>query len=125
MVESLLARSNRRGRGSHLTAGMIKRLLAPILLLGLGLALGSCGSGAGSVADHWRHWAGGMPNDVPPRPGEPGYDEFIAHDRAKAETTTPAAAAPAAAAAEKTGAQAAPSGARSPNDQAAAQGGLY
>ena len=34
------------------------------------------------VADHWPHWAGGMPGDVPPRPGAPGYDEFIAHGQA-------------------------------------------
>ncbi len=46
--------------------------------------LGSCGGASesgvsGYVADHWPHWAGGMPADVPPRPGAPGYNEFIAH----------------------------------------------
>jgi hypothetical protein len=45
-------------------------------LLGFGLNLAGCG---GFVADHWPHWAGGMPADVPPRPGSPGYAEFIAH----------------------------------------------
>ena len=98
---------------------MIKRLLTPTMLLGLGLALGSCSSVTGTVADHWPHWAGGMPNDVPPRPGAPGYDEFIAHERARADATAPAATA------EKTEAQAAPSSNRPPNGQAAAQGGLY
>ena len=98
---------------------MIKRLLTPTMLLCLGLALGSCGSFTGTVADHWPHWAGGMPNDVPPRPGAPGYEEFIAHQPAKSDATTPAAAA------EKTDAQAAPSGNRPPSDQAAVQGGLY
>jgi hypothetical protein len=102
-----------------LAAGTIKRLLTPTMLLGLGLALGSCGSFAGTVADHWPHWAGGMSNDVPPRPGAPGYEEFIAHQPAKRDATTPAAAA------EKTDAQAAPSGNRPPGDQAAVQGGLY
>ncbi len=102
-----------------MAADMIKRLLRPTMLLGLGLALGSCGSAAGTVADHWPHWAGGMPNDVPPRPGAPGYDEFIAHERAKADASA------AAATAEKTEAQASPAGNRPPNDQAAAQGGLY
>jgi len=119
MLESSQARFNRRGRGATLATDMIKRLLTPTTVLGLGLALGSCGSVAGAVADHWPHWAGGMSNDIPPRPGAPGYDEFIAHDRAKTEATTPAAAG------EKTDAQAAPSGNRPPNDQAAAQGGLY
>jgi len=98
---------------------MIKRLLTPTMLLGLGLTLGSCGSFAGAVADRWPHWAGGMSNDVPPRPGAPGYDEFIAQERAAREATTPAAAA------AKTDAQAAPSGNRPPDDQAAVQGGLY
>lgn len=102
-----------------MAAGMSKRLLTPTMLLGLGLALGSCGSVAGTFADHWPHWAGGMPNDVPPRPGAPGYDEFIAHQPAKNDV------APTAAAAETTGAPAAPSGNRPSNDQAAAQGGLY
>lgn len=102
-----------------MATGMTKRFLTPTMLLGLGLTLGSCGSMAGTVADHWPHWAGGMPNDVPPRPGAPGYNEFIAHQRATSEAATPAAAA------EKTQAQAAPPGNPPPNDQAAAQGGLY
>jgi hypothetical protein len=58
---------------------MIKRFLTPIVVLGLGLLLGSCGTVSGVVADHWPHWAGGMPDDVPPRAGAPGYEEFIAH----------------------------------------------
>jgi len=35
-----------------------KRLFKAAILLGLGLNLASCG---GFVADHWPHWAGGMP----------------------------------------------------------------
>ena len=53
-----------------------RRLIAAATLLGFGLNLASCG---GFVADHWPHWAGGLPADVPPRPGTPGYAEFIAH----------------------------------------------
>ena len=97
---------------------MTRRLLAATALLGLGLALGSCSSVAGSVADHWPYWAGGMPNDVPPRPGAPGYDEFIAHGQAKHDATTPATTG-------KTETPAAPSGNRAPNEAAATQGGLY
>src|SRR6266568_2744446 len=59
-----------------------KRLFKTAILLGLGLNLASCG---GFVADHWPHWAGGMPADVPPRPGTPGYADFVAHGQAKPE----------------------------------------
>ena len=63
-----------------------KRLFKTAILLGLGLNLASCG---GFVADHWPHWAGGMPADVPPRPGTPGYADFIAHGQAKPEQAKP------------------------------------
>src|SRR5436309_13530534 len=63
-----------------------RRLIAATTLLGFGLCLASCGS---FVADHWPHWAGGMPADVPPRPGTPGYADFIAHGQAKAEQAKP------------------------------------
>jgi hypothetical protein len=45
----------------------------------ISMALAGCSPFAGFVADHWPHWAGGMPDGVPPRQGTPGYDEFIAH----------------------------------------------
>jgi hypothetical protein len=57
-----------------------KRLITAATLLGFGLNLASCG---GFVADHWPHWAGGLPADVPPRPGTPGYAEFVAHGQSK------------------------------------------
>jgi len=63
-----------------------KRLFKTAILLGLGLNLASCG---GFVADHWPHWAGGMPANVPPRPGAPGYADFIAHGQAKPEQAKP------------------------------------
>jgi len=43
---------------------------------------GSCGT---FVADHWPHWAGGLPDGVPARQGAPGYAEFIAHGQAQPE----------------------------------------
>ena len=97
---------------------MIERFITPTMVLCLGLALGSCSQFSGAVSDHWPHWAGGMSSDVPPRPGAPGYDEFIAHQQARKDA--PASAAPV----EKTNAQAA-SGDRPPNDQGVVQGGLY
>jgi hypothetical protein len=61
---------------------IVKRLVAAGTLLWLGAALASCSPFAGYMADHWPHWAGGLPPDVPPRPGAPGYDDFIAHGEA-------------------------------------------
>jgi hypothetical protein len=68
---------------------IVKRLVAAGVLLWLGAALASCSPFAGYMADRWPHWAGGLPPDAPPRPGAPGYDEFIAHGEAP-----PAAAQP-------------------------------
>jgi hypothetical protein len=69
----------------------VKQLATALIGLGLGLLLGSCGPVAGFTADHWPHWAGGMPAGVPPRPGSPGYQEYIAHRQADAEPAPPAA----------------------------------
>jgi hypothetical protein len=106
-------------RARSAAAEISRRLLAPAVVLCLGLGLGSCASSAGFIADHWPHWAGGLPADAPPRPGAPGYDEFIAHQSAKKD------AAASAAAADKTGTAAAPAGYRPPDDQSVVQGGLY
>lgn len=77
----------------------VKRFIAASFVFGIGAALGSCGGASENgfsayVADHWPHWAGGMPADVPPRPGQPGYAEFIAHgqaDQQPIKTVAPAA----------------------------------
>jgi hypothetical protein len=66
---------------------ILKRYIAVAILFCLGPALGSCGGASSGgftsyVADHWPRWAGGMPDDVPPRPGAPGYNEFISHEGA-------------------------------------------
>ncbi|HYA05617.1 MAG TPA: hypothetical protein VEF90_06970 [Xanthobacteraceae bacterium] len=116
-------RHNARAKTKRLNpaADMIKRLPAIMAVLGLGLLLASCGSLAASVADHWPHWAGGLPDDVPPRPGAPGYEEFIAHKGTTQDATT-------ASAVEKTSATA-PAAATPPpavsTDQNAVRGGLY
>ena len=92
-------------RGRNLAKGSTARRLALTALLGVALALGGCSSFAGFVSDTWPTWAGGMPKDVPPRPGAPGYDEFIAHQQ-RQDAAAGGAAAPGAAA--QTGAAAAP-----------------
>jgi hypothetical protein len=127
----------RSGRPSNVAAGGSGRALAPATVILLCLILASCSSLPSYVADHWPTWAGGMPKDVPPRPGDPGYEEFIAHRQSKdgqappantAPTATPVASAPARtavapAATGGTNAQAIPS--PRPNAGADVQGGLY
>jgi hypothetical protein len=71
----------------------VKRFVAAAFVLGLGLALGSCSSFSDAVSDHWPHFAGGEPDDLPPRPGTPGYDAFIAHGQPQQGAATPAGSA--------------------------------
>jgi hypothetical protein len=74
-------------RCSYFAANMnLRRSVAAAIALSLCAALGACSPGY--VADRWPRWAGGMPDDVPPRPGAPGYDEFIAHGQAGQSTNT-------------------------------------
>lgn len=58
---------------------MIRRFIAAALVLGFASVLGACSPFSSSVADMWPHWAGGEPAGLPPRPGQPGYEQFIAH----------------------------------------------
>ena len=72
---------------------IVRRLGAAGALLCLATMLGACAPVADFTADHWPHWAGGLPPDAPPRPGAPGYEEFIAHGEApqNAPATEPGA----------------------------------
>ena len=63
---------------------MSKHLLSFLALVGLALvasSLGGCGTVNGYLAngmsDYIPHWAGGLPPDVPPRPGTVKYDEYM------------------------------------------------
>src|SRR5271156_6398184 len=74
----------------------VERFITAAIALGLALSLASCGGASENgfsayVSDHWPHWAGGMPDDVPPRPGAPGYDEFVAHGQASQDAIKPPA----------------------------------
>jgi hypothetical protein len=71
------------------------RIVLAATALGLCVALGACVQFSDAVADHWPHWAGGMPNGVPPRPGAPGYDQFIAHGEPATAAASGAPGAPA------------------------------
>ncbi len=75
---------------------IVKRSLAAAVVLCISAVLASCAGTSNEdafsayVADHWPHWAGGMPNDTPPRPGAPGYNQFIAHGQADQDVLPPA-----------------------------------
>ena len=101
---------------------MVKRLTVAMMGLGLGLSLGSCAPVAGFTADHWPHWAGGMPDGIPPRPGTPGYDDYVAHRQAE---TAPAKPAAASATANAPAAPAAAVEPQSDDDRPVTRGGLY
>jgi hypothetical protein len=77
MVESL-----------HDRTGWLRRRFAAAALVCTCLALGGCSSFSGYVSDRWPTWAGGMPSDVPPRSGAPGYAEFISHQEARDPATS-------------------------------------
>ena len=102
---------------------ILKRYALALTALCFGLGLGSCTQISGSVSDHWPHWAGGEPADAPPRPGSPGYQDFIAHRQASTDAAKTAAA-PAPPSPAGTPRQPAAAGPAS-NDTAAARGGLY
>jgi hypothetical protein len=108
---------------------MIKRACAAIFALVLCMPLGSCTSFSGVVSDAWPTWLGGMPKDVPPRPGAPGYEEFLAQQQGKAAPAAVPAAngntQPAAPVAPAAGAQPPPFANPPPSDQGVVHGGLY
>ena len=48
-------------------------MIRVVALLALAMVLAGCASG-GVVGEMLPTWAGGMPKDVPPRPGTPEYE---------------------------------------------------
>jgi hypothetical protein len=134
--------------GATLVARMRRQAMALAATVVVCLTLPSCSSFSNLVSDNVPMWAGGMPKDVPPRPGAPGYDDFIAHQQgnaaatpapvtapvttntlppnAAAVPTTTVARQPMPAPGASPNAQSAlPPSTRRPDDQAAVQGGLY
>jgi len=116
--------------GAKVGVMIVQRLCLVLLMLSLGPALGSCSGVAGLASDIWPHWAGGEPADIPPRPGKPGYDDYIAHQQGTPPPAKPAEAAQpavAAAAAPAAPAPAAEPAAGPPAEENATvrRGGLY
>jgi hypothetical protein len=57
-------------------AKMVSRSIALILISVLLAGCASYPSAGYAIAEHIPTWLGGMPNDVPPRPGTPEYDAW-------------------------------------------------
>lgn len=55
---------------------MVSRSIALILISVLLAGCASDPSAGYAIAEHIPTWLGGMPNDVPPRPGTPEYDAW-------------------------------------------------
>jgi hypothetical protein len=89
VVQLCRRRAVSRKRAAPWARLMVRYSILPATL-SMGLLLGSCSPFAGFVSDHWPHWAGGMPDGVPPRPGAPGYNDFIAHGQAPKDATSSA-----------------------------------
>jgi hypothetical protein len=50
------------------------QLMRILVLLAAALSTASCAGGY--IGDHVPQWAGGLPKDLPPRPGSPDYQEY-------------------------------------------------
>lgn len=107
------------------------RLALMVMVVGFGFGLASCSGVSSVVSDHYPHWAGGEPHDLPPRPGAPGYDDFISHKGADSDEAREAYAKTKAA--QQVNPQGAPQSSTTPaasaappaDNDAVARGGLY
>jgi hypothetical protein len=58
-------------------------------LAGCGVLHDVSAKGGEFVGDHLPVWAGGLPKDVPPRPNDPGYQQWVRKIEGKAEPDRP------------------------------------
>jgi hypothetical protein len=63
------------------------------MIVSAALLLSGCGainsSLSTTMADNIPHWAGGLPPDMPPRPSDPKYDDYLAKLQGKAVIEAP------------------------------------
>jgi hypothetical protein len=55
-------------------ADEMAQLIRIFVVIGVALSTASCAGGY--IGDHVPQWAGGLPKDLPPRPGSPDYQEY-------------------------------------------------
>jgi len=65
---------------------MVIRTFVAAAVLCISGMLSACSSVSDLVSDSWPHFAGGEPKGLPPRPGTPGYNKFIAHGQPPQDT---------------------------------------
>jgi hypothetical protein len=74
---------------------MIRNSLSISLIIAAAVSLSGCGainsSLSATMADSIPHWAGGLPLNVPPRPSDPKYAEYLAKLQGKAVIDAPKA----------------------------------
>ena len=74
---------------------MIRNSISISIIIAAAVSLSGCGainsSLSATVADSIPHWAGGLPLDVPPRPSDPKYADYLAKLQAKAVIDAPKA----------------------------------
>jgi hypothetical protein len=62
----------------------LRRTTIGVGVLLLASAVSGCSSVGPWIGDHMPHAMGGLPKDVPPRAGDPGYEEWQQQMRSKA-----------------------------------------
>jgi hypothetical protein len=74
---------------------MIRNSISISMIIAAAVSLSGCGainsSLSATVADSIPHWAGGLPLDVPPRPSDPKYADYLAKLQGKAVVDAPKA----------------------------------
>jgi hypothetical protein len=74
---------------------MIRNSISISMIIAAAVSLSGCGainsSLSATVADSIPHWAGGLPPDVPPRPSDPKYADYLAKLKGKAVVDAPKA----------------------------------
>lgn len=72
---------------------MVRNSVSISLIIAAALLLSGCGaidsSLSETVTDSIPHWAGGLPPDVPPRPDDPKYADYLEKLQAKSVVEAP------------------------------------
>ncbi len=55
---------------------LLRAISKLLLIVACVASVAACARTGNFVADHWPRWASGEPEDIPPRPGTPEYEEF-------------------------------------------------
>jgi len=83
------------GGAQNVLGTMVRNSVSISLIIAVALLLNGCDAVNSSlserVTDSIPHWAGGLPPDVPPRPTDPKYADYLEKLQAKAVVDAPTA----------------------------------